>query len=134
MSSTKNQDEIDTARVVMQANTRVEFQSTTVEPGVSTQLEIVPQEPMENPTLFMSQDPGDDAEVVEVVVGQIVLAVAGHVSNYKFGCPIKEIITRKKTLKILLRSDRLTRVGASLVVSEKPGTYRISDRKLLNEG
>ena len=125
-----SQDEIDTAKVVIRENTRVEFQSVVVEPRVRTQLEIAPQLPMEKPVLFMSLEPSSaDVEVEQIAVGHFVVIVSpGKAKDYQFGRPIEETVTARETLRILLRCEdsRSVKVGASLVTNEKPGTYRIN--------
>jgi len=134
----REQDDIDTARVVLRENTRVEFQSTMVMPSQRTQLEIVPEAIMENPVLFMSQEPTfADVTVEQIVVGHFMVVVEpGHVADFKFGRPLQDTVTPRESLKIVLRHSYLTpvKVGASLVVSEKPGTYKIVDRQKINQG
>lgn len=138
MGDHKMQDDIDTAKVVLRENTRVEFQSAMIHPRARTQIEIVPEQPMERPVLFMSTDPASaTVHVEQIVVGHFVILVSpGTASDFKFGRPIDETVSPSEPIRIVVQhaGPLPVRVGASLVVSEKPGTYRISDRKLLNKG
>jgi len=137
MAQQRDEDEIDTARVVLRENTRVEFQSTTLSPRSTVRLVVVPEQSMENPVLFMSQEPADaDVLVEQIAVGHFIIVAPGRVSDYKFGEPLRETVTPQKPLRILLRSEGplAVKVGASLVTTEKPGTYRIADRERLNKG
>lgn len=138
MGKHSQQDDIDTAKVVIRDNTRVEFQSAIVMPNQRTQIEIVPEAGMENPVLFMSQEPSHaDVVIEQIVVGHFVVIVEpGHVTDFKFGQPMGETVTPQEPLKIVLRHSYLTtvKVGASLVVSEKAGTYKIVDSEKINQG
>lgn len=138
MGDHRREDDIDTAKVVIHENTRVEFQSVLAVPHQRVQVEIVPQHAMENPVLFMSQDLADAVvQVEQIVVGHFVVLVSpGKVADFKFGRPLGETVTPRDTLKIVFRHDHPTavRVGASLVVSERAGTYRIVDRELISKG
>ncbi len=138
MGEHREQDEIDTAKVVLRENTRVEFQSIIVAPNQRTQLEIAPETNMENPILFMSQEPGNvDVTIEQIIVGHFVILVSpGHVTDFKFGRPLGETVTPRESLKIVLRHSfgAGVKVGASLIVSEKPGTYKIVDREKINQG
>jgi hypothetical protein len=134
----KMQDDVDTAKVVLRENTRVEFQSTLVPPGQRAQVVIVPESTMESPVLFMSQDPNTaDVSVEQIVVGHFVVLVSpGKVADFKFGRPLLETVTPEEPLRVVFRHSHpaTVKVGASLVVSEKPGTYRIVDREKLSKG
>jgi hypothetical protein len=134
----RREDDIDTAKVVLQENTRVEFQSVMVHPHLRTQVEISPESPMENPVLFMSQDPvGPEVVVEQIVVGHFVVLVSpGKVVDFKFGRPLCETVAPRDTLKVVFRHDHpaAIKVGASLVVSERAGTYRIVDSSRISKG
>ncbi len=138
MGDHRQQDEIDTAKVVLRENTRVEFQSAMVHPGIRTQIEIIPEHTMDRPVLFMSTDPATaTVHVEQVVVGHfVILTSPGDASDFKFGRPLEENVSANESIRIVVQHAGPTpvKVGASLVVTEKPGTYRISDRQLLNKG
>jgi hypothetical protein len=129
MGQHRNPDEIDTAKVVIHENRRVEFQSVLVVPHVRTQIEIVPEQTMSGAVLHLTQDlEGHDVSVEQIAVGHFVVIVSpGLVSDYKFGRPIVEDVGPQEPLKILLinRGPKSIKVYASLVVVEKPGVYSI---------
>ncbi len=124
-----NQDEIDTAKVVIRENTRVEFQSVLVAPGTRVELQIDVSETMTKATLYMSLDvPGAEVIVEHVAVGQFVV-VGGpeKAESWRKGQILNASVSPKDPLKILLvnQDSREVKVGASLVTTEKPGTYSI---------
>jgi hypothetical protein len=123
------QDNIDTAKVVIQENTRVEFQSVVVAPGTRVELQVDVSEPMAGATLFMSLDViGTDIVVEQMAVGNFVV-VPGPVpaSAWRYGQILKDAVSPSEPLRILLvnRDKCEVKVGASLVTAEKPGTYSL---------
>ncbi len=129
MNIPRNQDDIDTARVVVTEHRRTDLQSATVEPRVRTQIEIAPDEAMQSPVLTLYQDDNDGDVVVEqVAVGKFVVShQPGTVSDYRSGKTIRERVSSAEPLKVLLTNPgpRSVRVHACLEVVERPGVYSI---------
>jgi hypothetical protein len=124
-----SQDDIDTAKVVIKENTRVEFQSVNVAPNARVELLIDVSVPMEGAMLYMSLDViGADVVVEQMAVGQFVV-VAGPVaaSEWRYGLVFRETVRPSEPLRILVvnRDSCEIKVGASLVTTNKPGAYSI---------
>lgn len=135
-----DQDDVDTAPIILRDNALSEFGSVLLQPGDAAEIVLEPGEPMRDPVLFTSVNPRDAAVTVERVEhgGELVVAAHSPVERYKFGLPLRAVVTRERPIKVHVASQdmRVVRVGASLVAgaTEKPdGTYRLSGDEITEE-
>jgi hypothetical protein len=137
---TVDQDDIDTAPIIPRDGAMSEFSSVLLQPGSTAELVLEPSEPLRDPVLFTSANPRDAAVTVERVEhgGELVVAAHSPIERYKFGLPLRAVVTRERPIKICVASQdmRVVRVGASLVAgaAAKPdGTYRLTGDEIAEE-
>jgi len=119
-------DDADTEPVIVQDNARSEFRSVLVDPGAEVEVVVGPEQPMQDPLLFLSTNPRDaKAIVAKIVLGGVELvSERSPISEYKFGHPTRGEVSSERPIKIFLsnESSEQVRIGASLVVGEENPT------------
>ncbi|HAW10336.1 MAG TPA: hypothetical protein DCX12_04525 [Chloroflexi bacterium] len=128
-----NQDEIDTARVVMRESLRTECQEVQVEAGDRLEVVTAPSENMSHPVLTLACEPGEaDAVVEQIACGHFIVAACPEpISSYSAGREIRETVSSADPLRVLIHNQgevRIT-VRVSLSVIERPGSYRIVSKE-----
>jgi hypothetical protein len=136
----KNQDDIDTAPVVMRGDTRVVFESIDLAPGDRAELVLSPDRPLLNPILFMSSTVKASVVVVEAILhGHMPIFDKEHVTidQLRFGKATGLTITESEPIKIVVvnTSSARTTVGASLVMNEQQpdATYHLKGDNIVQD-
>jgi hypothetical protein len=136
----KNQDEIDTAPVVMKDDTRVTFKSIELASGERAELVLSPERPLRCPILFMSSTKKDSTITVEQILhGRTVIFERENVTldSLRFGKPTYLTITENEPIKIVVvnTSPFQTTIGASLVMNEQSqdSTYHLTGEQLAKD-
>jgi hypothetical protein len=118
-----SQDDDRTAPVIMSDKTYVVFESVSLEPGERGEVVLVPERPMHDPTIFMSERECEGVVVEEVLVGRTSVARNGHwpVEVFRNGHRLDGVVTGDEPLKVVVVNTGATRVsvGASLVDSKE---------------
>ena len=118
-----NPDAVRTAPVIMSDKTYVVFESVVLGPGERGEIVLVPDRPMRDPHIFMSERECEGVVVEEVVLGQTVVAKDGRwpVEVFKNGHQLDGAVTREAPLKVVVANtgNSKTSVGASLVDSKE---------------
>ena len=129
----KNQDEIDTAPVVMRDDVKVTFESIELAPGERAELVLSPERPLRCPILFMSSTmKGSTITIEQIVHGHAAIFERENLSinQLRFGKATGLTITESEPIKIVIinTSPFKTTVGASLVMNEKSvdSTYSLT--------
>lgn len=118
-----NPDVVRTAPVIMSDKTYVVFESVVLGPGERGEIVLVPDRPMRDPCVFMSERECEGVVVEEVVMGQTVVAKDGRwpVEVFRNGHQLDGVVTRESPLKVVVANagDTKVSVGASLVDSKE---------------
>ena len=136
----KNQNDIDTAPVLMKENTQVTFESIDLPPGDKAELVLSPVRALRCPILFLSSTNKSSTIVVEQIFhGRS--AIFEHenltVEQLRFGKATGLTVTESEPIKIIVinASPFQTTVGASLVTNESvlDSTYRLSGDQIAQD-
>jgi hypothetical protein len=137
MSGPDNPDDVDTAPVIARDSARVEYCSVLSQPGSEIEVVIEPEPPMVDPVLFLSTNPRHASVHVErVTLGKKLLDdERSPTLRYKFGSPVRGVVSRDAPLRIFLANDGAfqVRIGASLVSGEErrtDGSYRLKGKQI----
>jgi hypothetical protein len=118
-----NPDVLRTAPVIMSDKTYVVFESVVLGPGERGEIVLVPDRPMRDPCVFMSERECEGVVVEEVVMGQTVVAKDGRwpVEVFRNGHKLDGVVTSESPLKVVVANEGSSRtsVGASLVDSKE---------------
>ena len=126
----RDEDLIDTAKVVMAPDHRSEVRDVVALPQERSELVIAPDEVMDTPSLTLRGDP--DVLVEQLACGPFVIfASPGRVEDYYHGVVIKEKVSPKCPLRVLLKNlgAKKCKITATLSVSLRAGAYSIVNRE-----
>lgn len=119
-------DEIDTAKVLIKESvTNVIFESIVLGPRERGEIVLVPDRPVRQPKLFMSNEDKEGRAVVEQVFhGRVALLTEGgrEAESYRYGRQLDVTVTASEAIKVVVVNygANRTTIGASLVVTEDP--------------
>ena len=117
-----DQDQIDTAPVIMKEDTHVEFASALVLPRCRSVIRLPVTETMRSPSLFASADPRENDVVLEELACEDTLleTIETPVESLRFGHKVSATLAEGVVLTARVRndSDQEVRVGVSLVSAE----------------
>ena len=135
----KNEDQIDTAPVILTEKTNVVFESLDLEPGERGEIVLSPDKPLRSPALFMADRNKEGTIVIEAIFhGQTAIARLGQcpVEKYRFGQKLDVVVTRDAPIKIVIinNSRKPANVGASLVDTPADTTYHLNHKDLEGKG
>ena len=132
-----NQDEIDTAPVVMRDDTHVTFESIELSPGDRAELVLSPEKPVRSPVLFVSSTQKDSTVIVEQILhGRTAIFEREGLTleKLRFGKKVDLTITAEEPIVVVVAnpSPLKTTVGASLVTNEPEDdtTYRLTGENI----
>ena len=136
----KNQDDIDTAPVVVRDDLRVTFESVELAPGDRTEIVLSPERPLRFPILFMSSSNKESTVTIEQVIhGRTAIWEREGVTleQLRYGKATHLMVTESEPIKIIVinTSPCKTTVGASLVMNEQTQdtTYRLSGDQIAKD-
>ena len=136
----KNQDEIDTAPVVVKDDLRVTFESVELAPGDRAEIVLAPERPLLSPILFMSTTQKESTVTVEQIVHGYTAIFEGEnltLDQLRFGKPTRLTITESEPIKIVIvnTSPFKTTIGASLVANDQSSdtTYRLKGDQIAKD-
>jgi len=135
-----NQDDIDTAPVILRDDTNVTFESIELAPGDRAEIVLSPKRPVANAVLFVSSTQRDSAVVIEQVLHGGI-AIFGEdrltIEQLKYGKKIDFIVTESEPLAVVVSnpSPLKTTVGASLVTNEPESktAYQLRDDEIVQD-
>ena len=116
----RDEDQIDTAPVIMTDKTSVVFESLELGPNERGEIVLAPARPLRRPALYMAdRDKGGQIVVEAVFHGRTAIARLGQcqADMYRFGRRLDVVVTRDEPIKIVIINNGLTpaNMGASLV-------------------
>lgn len=136
----KDQNDIDTAPVLMKENTQVTFESIELPPGDRAELVLSPERALRCPILFLSSTNKDSTIVIEQIVhGRTAIFDRENITleQLRFGKATGLTVTESEPIKIIVinTSPFKTTVGASLVTNEsvQDTTYRLSGNQIAQD-
>jgi hypothetical protein len=141
--SNYNEDEIDTAPVIIKDNPRVTHESIDISPNERAEIILAPARAVRRPTLYMSNEFKSCQVIVEQIThgrSPIVSRENQEIDYFRFGMKLDVTVTDSEPVKIVIVNvgNRRTSIGAYLVAHEDPKndtTYRLKgDEIAKNKG
>lgn len=131
----RNEDEIDTAPVIMSDKTSVVFESLDLGPGERGEIVLVPDGPLRCPTLYVADQEKNGRIVIETIFhGQAAIGRLGQcqADMYRFGRRLDVMVTKSEPIKIVIinNGQKTATIGASLVDAPEDSTYHLDKEDL----
>jgi len=135
----RDEDQIDTAPVIMTDKTTVVFESLELGPGEHGEIVLLPDKPLRFPTLFVADKDKRGLIIIEAIFhGQAAIARLGQcqADMYRFGRKLDVMVTRDEPIKIVVinNSQKVANIGASLVDTPEDSTYHLDRDDLKGKG
>ena len=128
----RDEDQIDTAPVILNEKTRVVFESLDLKVAERGEIVLAPDVALRKPTLFMV-DKGSEIMVEAIFHGHTEISHLGQrpMGMYRFGHRLDVTVTRDEPIKIVVVNNgpEPTNVGASLVDTPSTDETRYHLRK-----
>ena len=131
----RDEDQIDTAPVIMTDMTTVVFESLELGPGERGEIVLLPNKPLRFPTLFVADKVKRGLIIIEAIFhGQAAIARLGQcqADMYRFGRKLDVMVTKDEPIKIVVinNSQKPANIGASLVDTPEDSTYHLDREDL----